>query len=239
MEKPALIQVLEDAQLAHRAGDFVNALKFYEQFFDDALTQDPFAYYGARLSHCLGGWAELAAQFPGAMNRLEAKKRDSLDAYLSTREPERFHDYLAICRHLGREQDAVNQFLSIHAQQPKSAAKLSKFLWEDLILGEHWQVCSELMEQANLKLEELFAVFDEANKLKEMDASFNTIKFDQHIVSTLLEDLQKVVMVLRYSGRGDEVDALERMFYIAAEQRNHAELSKQLQAKGSFLFAGH
>jgi len=66
MEKPSILKVLEDAQLAHQAGDFVNALKFYEYFFDHALEDDPYAYYGARLSHCLQGWTELAGTFPGA-----------------------------------------------------------------------------------------------------------------------------------------------------------------------------
>lgn len=237
--KPALLKVLEDAQLAHRSGDFVNALKFYEAFFDQALEQDPLAYYGARLSHCLGGWAELAAEFPGAMHRLEAKRRETLDQYLDSQEPERFHDYLVICRYLGREADAVEQFLALHHQLPKSAAKLSKFLWNDLTHAEHWQVCSDLMQEPSLKLDELLAVFDEANKLKEMDPSFNTAQFDEHIVATLLDDLQKVVMVLRYSDRGDEVGSLERLFFQAVDQRKHPELSKQVHAKGSFLFAGH
>ena len=43
MEKPKIIQVLEDATLAHESGDFVNALKFYEHFFDHALDDDPYA----------------------------------------------------------------------------------------------------------------------------------------------------------------------------------------------------
>ena len=50
------MQVLKDAQLAHQAGDFVNALKFYQQFFDHALDDDPYAFYGVRLSYCLEGW---------------------------------------------------------------------------------------------------------------------------------------------------------------------------------------
>lgn len=239
MDKPSIIKVLEDAQKAHKAGDFVNALTFYEDFFDGALAQDPYAFYGARLSHCLGGWAELAEVFPGALTRLEAKKREVLEHYLEVREPERFHDYLAICRHLGREADAVEQFLTFHHDQPKSAAKLSKFLWGDLILAEQWSVCSDLMQQSNLKLEELFAVFDEANKLKDLDPAFNNVKFDKHIVDTLFDDLQKVVMVLRYSNRGDEVEALERQFHQGVAHREHHELNRQAHAKGSFLFAGH
>ena len=240
MEKPLVLKMLEDAQLAHQAGDFANALKFYSSFFDQALEEDPFAYYAARLSHCLQGWGELAKVFPGAKNALEQKKRETLNTYLEQdRNPERFHDYLAICRCLGTESDALEQFLRLHHSEPKSAAKLTKFLWNDLINAEHWNVCSELMQQANLKLDELFAVYDEASKLKQADPAFDNIRFEQHIVDTLLDDVQRVVMVLRYTGRDDEITALQRQFQVATAQRDHSLLSKQVHAKGSFLFAGH
>ena len=239
MEKPQIIQVLEDAQLAHKAGDFTNALTFYEYFFDHALDDDPYAFYGARLSHCLTGWGELAQEFPGAKNRLDAKKREVLDHYLEGRDPERFHDYLTICRVLGVEGDALEQFLSLHHSEPKSAAKLSKYLWNDLINAEQWEVCSSLMEQAPQKMDELFAVFDEAAKLKEIDPSFDNIRFDQHIVDTLLDDVQKVVVVLRYADRSDDIDALQRQFHQGVASRDHSLLTKQVHAKSSFLFAGH
>jgi len=239
MEKPQIIKVLEDAVLAHEAGDFVNALKFYEYFFDHALDNDPYAYYGVRLSHCLRGWTDLAATFPGAKNRLEAKKREVLDHYLETREAERFHDYLCICRGLGVENEAIEAFLKLHNSEPKSAAKLTKYLWDDLIVSEQWQVCSDLMEQSNLKMDELFAVFDEAAKLKDVDPSFNNVKFESHIVDKLLSDVQNVASVLRHTGRADELDALQRQFQQGVTHRDHSTLSKQFHAKGSFLFAGH
>lgn len=238
-DKPAIIQVLEDARIAHSAGDFVSALAFYEHFFDHALDDDPYAFYGARLSHCLDGWAELAQTFPGAKNRLEGKKRECLDQYLDQRDPERFHDYLSICRVLGVESDALEQFLRLHQQEPKSAAKLSKFMWNDLIQAECWPVCSQLMEQAPQKLDELFAMFDQAAQLKDIDTSFNNHRFDQHIVDTLMVDLQNVVTVLRHTDRGDDIKALQRQFQQGVEARNHALLSKQAHAKSSFLFAGH
>lgn len=239
MDKPQIIEVLESAQLAHKAGDFVNALKFYEHFFDHSLDDDPYAYYGVRLSHCLNGWGELAQEFPGAKNRLDAKKREVLDDYLNSRNPERFHDYLTICRVLGIEEQALNEFLKLHSSEPKSAAKLSKFLWDDLVNAEQWQVCSALMEQANQKMDELFAVYDEAARLKDVDSAFDNPKFEQHITDILFENVQKVVMVLRYTDRFDDIAALQRQFHQGVERRDTALLSKQAHAKASYLFAGH
>jgi len=239
LEKPDILRVLEDAQLAHQAGDFVSALKFYEHFFDHALDDDPYALYGARLSHCLQNWGQLAEVFPGAKNRLESKKRETLDAYHELRDPELFHDYLAICRVLGLELDALEQFLSLHNSEPKSAIKLSKFLWDDLVNAEHWKVCNQLLEQPSQKIDELFAVFDEADRLKEFDTAFDNIKFEQHIVDTLLNDLQKVVLVLRQGNRSDDIKSLQRQFQQGVVQRSNSLLTKQVHAKSSFLFTEH
>lgn len=239
MSEPDILNVLRDAHTAHQAGDFANALKFYEHFFDHALDDDPYALYAVRLSHCLHGWVELAEVFPGANRALIRKMKEMLDAYQLKRDPERFHDFISISRALGTEDEAVNEFLALHQSEPKSAAKLGKYVWDDLILREHWKVCSELMKESSQKLDELFAVFDEATKLKEVDNSFNTDEFDHHIVSTLLDDLQKTVMVLRHTNRTDDLEALQRQFFQGVEQRNEPILSKQVHAKGSFLFAGH
>lgn len=240
MQEPDILSVLKDAQTAFRAGDFANSLKFYEHFFDHALDDDPYALYAVRLSHCLDGWTELAHVFPGAKSALERKKNEMLDAYLDKgRDPERFHDFFSLCRALGRESEALEEFLRLHNQQPKSAAKLSKYVWNDLLQNEHWQICSELMVESNQKLDELLAVFDEAAKLKEFDSSFDNPKFEQHIVDNLLNDLQNIVMVLRHADRHDDRKALERQFHQAVDQRNHSLLSKQVHAKSSFLFSGH
>lgn len=239
MEKPQIIKVLEDAILAYEAGDFVNSLKFFEHFFDHALDNDPYAYYGARLDHCLRGWADLALVFPGAKQRLEAKKREVWGDYEQNREPERFHDYLAICRVLGIESEALNAFLELHHSQPKSAAKLVKFIWEDLVNAEQWSVCGDVVEQANQKLDELLAVFDEAAKLKEFDPSFDNIRFENHIVDKLLNDVQTLAIILRHNDRTNEIGALQRQFQQGVESRDHSILSKQFHAKSAFLFSGH
>jgi len=237
--KPEIITVLEDAQLAHKAGDFVNALKFYEHFFDHALDDDPYALYGVRLSYCLQGWADLALEFPGAKNNLESKKRAMLSQYLETKDPERFHDYFTICRHLGKETDALEQFLTQHHEQPNSAAKLIKYVWDDLVNAEQWSVCNDLLIEPNQKLDELFSVFDEQARLKEVDPEFDNIKFDQHIVDSLLDNIQNVVLVLRHASRDDDINALQRQFNQAIETRNHSLLNTQAHAKSSFLFTGH
>ena len=239
MEKPEIITVLEDAQLAHKAGDFVNALKFYEYFFEHALDDDPYALYGVRLSHCLQGWAELATVFVAAKNSLDNTRRHLLSEFHDTKEPETFHDYLSICKQLGTEEQALEEFLQLHNHHPKTAAKLVKYLWDDLVNAEHWSVCNELLPEPQQKLDELFSMFDESTKLKDFDPSFDNLQFDQHIVDQLLDAVQQLVVVLRFADRSDDLASLNRQFHQAVETREHSLLHKQVHAKSSFLFAGH
>ena len=239
LPKPEMLVVLENANTAHKAGDYANALRFYETFFDHALDDDPYALYGVRLSHCLESWAELALIFPGAKRALESKQRDVLAVYEQQKDPEKFHDYLCICRQLGLNDKALETFLRLHAENPKSSAKLVKYIWDDLINAEHWGVCSALLEQPAQKLDELFSIFDESTKLKEIDSSFDTIQFENHIVDQLLNDVHKISLVLRHTQRSEELVSIERQFYSALENQESSSLHKQAHSKSSFLFSGH
>lgn len=239
MQKPALVNLLEDATKAHTAGDFNSALEFYEAFFDQAAEQDPEAYYAMRLSHCLQGWAELAEQFPGALNRLNAKRLEVLANYRQQQHPERFHDYFQICRVLGREDEALQTFLELHAKEPDGAKGIAKFVWDDLVANEYWTVCSELLEQPNHKLDELFAIYNEALKLKAIDPTFNTPRFESHVVEQLLVGVERVVGILRHAGRTEEIEQLQIQFHVAMQKIKDHILNKQVQARGAYLFSGH
>ena len=239
MDKPDIIKVLEDAKVAHESGDFVNALKFYQTFFDHALDDDPYALYGARLSHCLDGWAELALTYPAAKSALSNKRLSCKDLYMAEMNPEDFNDYYSICKCLGLDEEAIETFLTVFQSAPKSAEKLAKFVWDDLVNAEHWQECNALVTNPTDKLNELFAIFDQTNELKEYDPSFNTKQFDLHIVETLLSNLQKLVLVLRQNGRADDIKTLQEKFYLEVKTRNHPLLDQRSHSQSSFLFIGH
>ena len=239
MNAPNILRVLQDAQLAQNAGDFTNALKFYEQFFDDSLTEDPEAMYGLRLTTCLDGWASLADSFPGAKNRLQEKQSEMLLAYNDFKVPERFHDFLQISRRLNQQDEAIEAFINLHLQNPKSAAKLTKYVWQELVDHPEWQLCNELLQEPSMKLDELFAIFDEASRLKDVDPAFNSLEFEQHTVDQLHSNLQALVGVLRNGDRKGDIDALERQFFQGIQNRDNATLNKRVHAQGAFLFAAH
>ncbi|MGH1539921.1 MAG: hypothetical protein ACRBHB_05845 [Arenicella sp.] len=239
MEKPEIIKVLDNAELAHRAGDFVNALKFYEHFFDHALDDDPYALYGVRLSYCLAGWGRLAQEFVGARQRLEQKQQEVLQQYQLSKVPETFHDYYCISHYLNRQEESLQQFLTLYSSSSKSASKLIKFVWEDLVAAEQWEICNQFLLEPMQKLDELFSVFDESARLKDVDASFDSDEFEQHTLNALVKGVSDLLLILRHNGRGPDVEDVQRQFYATAHARNHSGLNTLIQAKGSFLFGGH
>ena len=239
IHKPNIIQVLEHAQLAHRVGDFAHALKFYVYFFDHALDDDPFALYGVRLSHCLEGWSKLAQEFVAAQQQLEEKQTSLLQSYQTNKQPEKFHDYYCISDVLGKRQEAIDTFLLINQSNHLQAKKLIKFVWKDLINIEQWEVCNEFLEDPLLKLDESFAIFDQANTLKNLDPSFATEAFEKHIQNELIESVKQLLLILRHNDRTDEIDLIQRKFYEIAHSKSNANLDALLHTKGTFLFSGH
>lgn len=239
MEQPTILKTLHDAQVAHQAGDFVNALKFYEHFFNHALDDDPYALYGVRLSYCLDGWAKLAETFPGAKSRLVQKQRDVFEEYRENKVSEKFHDYYCISKALGQNKTALEEYCQLFQNNPRSAEKLAKYVWDDLVQDHQWAICGKLLTEPAQKIDELFSIYDEAQSLKSVEPSFDNKKFDQHLIDTLLSGVSDTVQVLRYNNRSNEIASIQRQFYQALETRNHADLTKTVHAQASFLFLGH
>ncbi|MEO0367365.1 MAG: hypothetical protein AAF197_01120 [Pseudomonadota bacterium] len=237
MEKPAVMKILENAQMAHEAGDFLGAARFYEEFFDQSRLVDPMAFYAIRLNNCLMGWKQLADDFPGARMKLADKAQEMLALYETEKSPERFHDYWVIKKLCGELDEAIATFEALAAQT--EVAPLAKFVWTDLVANARWPLCGSLLTRPEQKLDELFAVFDQACGMKQLDPQFDTLAFDEHIVETLLADTKMVVEVLRQTDRSSEVDSLARQFQQLVSQRQHATLAKQVSAQGAYLFIGH
>ena len=103
---------LDEARAAFRERNYDTALERYEHFFDHALDDDAHSLYGVRLSYCLSEWAKLGDVHPLARRRLEEKASESLDLLVHTRDPERFHDFIAICGYLDQKSDPVRSVSS-------------------------------------------------------------------------------------------------------------------------------
>jgi hypothetical protein len=77
MDRPCQRDALDNARAAFKHGDYPEALRQYDYFFDHALDDDPAALYGVRLSYCLDEWAKLGEKYPPALESLSVCPKTS------------------------------------------------------------------------------------------------------------------------------------------------------------------
>ena len=106
-------KALANARAFFKTGEFAAALAQYEYFFDHAIEEEE-SLYGVRLSYCLDEWARLGSKYPPALQRLQFKAEEAHDLLLRTRKSDRFHDYIAICEYLHRDEAPIELFLTLH-----------------------------------------------------------------------------------------------------------------------------
>ena len=82
-------------------GQYEEALREFQWFHDHALAEMP-SLYGVRLSYALGAWIDLGADYPPALEALEAvRERDAALLLGGKGKRELFHDIVAIDDELG------------------------------------------------------------------------------------------------------------------------------------------
>jgi len=145
-------QWLRDAQAAIARQEPALALEKYLQFFEHALEENP-ALSAVRLSFCLGGWADLAKNYPPAQLKLEQHGEQSLQQFMTTGLASYFHDYLAICHYLNKSDAAVETFCQIHATHPALALSVHDMIWAQLVEAKKWLICASYLDDYQKKYE--------------------------------------------------------------------------------------
>src|SRR5687767_7110533 len=157
---------LDAARIAFRDKRYPEALSNYEWFFDHALDDDPAALYGVRLSYCLSEWARLGSEYPPAWKRLEERRDQALELFGSTRDPERFHDFMAICQYLDEDSKLpIETFAKVHHQDRALAGSAVRFIWHQIVDAQMWDVAAAYVTDYKADYEQAIKKFEEAMTL--------------------------------------------------------------------------
>jgi hypothetical protein len=205
---PSQRDSLDLAREAYRSGDYAAALEHYDHFFEHALDDDPHSLYGVRLSYCLSEWAKLGEQFPLALERLRLKKESALRLLEASRDPERFHDYVAICRYLKCPDQPIQQFLAYHLSDRDLSQSIVRFIWDALVASKQWAVCGCYIANGLQHCEDSLGRFDEAMSVCDSDPSPGGDEFANQIEGWYVRDVTNLVLVLRNSGRSAEAETV-------------------------------
>lgn len=223
-------EILDAAREDFRSGRYAESLKNYEYFFDHALDDDPASYYGVRLSYCLNEWVRLGKKYPEARQRLEDKAEESLRLLDKTRNAEKFHDYVKISDYLKRDGQPVATFLGYHQSDPELAESIVRFVWDKLVQGGHWSVCSGYVKDAESSYANALQRFDEAMQVSKDNPQFGGEEFDDQVRGWYFNDVSRLLLVLKQSGRSIEFHKIHALSLSDMSTRSYPEWAEKISA---------
>lgn len=225
---------LYEARAAVRDGKYSEALEKYDYFFEHALDNDPAAYYGVRLSYCLSEWAGLGVEYPEALERLTQKKTAALSLLNTTRDPERFHDFIAICKYLNCENQPLHLFLAYHKSDREFAKSIVRFIWDELISSKQWEVCNSYLTDSAEFCEVALAKFGNAMSVCESNPSLGGEEFAEQIKGRCVRDVSNILLVLKNNGRNTEVASVMERASLDGRFRKYPELISHIGERVGF-----
>ncbi|APV51457.1 hypothetical protein BWI17_18220 [Betaproteobacteria bacterium GR16-43] len=203
---------LDAARTAFRAGQYGEALERYEWFFDHALVDDPHSNYGVRLSYCLSEWSRLGSKYPPAHKRLVDRRDEALQLFVSARDPERFHDFMAICRALDEESRLpVETFADLHNRDRLLAASAVSFIWHQIVDAGLWDVAAAYVTDYKADYEEAIEKFEQSMKVCDENPDFGGDEFADRIRGWCVADLRDLWLVLMHSDRSSEAEVIRQL----------------------------
>jgi hypothetical protein len=231
-EKPKT--VLDAARAAFRDKRYGEALQSYEWFFDHALDDNPSAYYGVRLSYCLSEWVRLGSKYPPAQKRLEERRDQALELFTSTRDPERFHEFMAICRAFDEDsKQPVETFAEIHRRDPALAASAVRFIWHQIVDAKMWDVAGAYVTDHEADYRAAVEKFEQMMKICDENTDFGGEEFADQIRGWCIADLRDLWLVLMHSNRSSEAEAIRQLALADGRLRMHPVISEKAFAAAS------
>jgi hypothetical protein len=200
-------KALVEARACFKKQEFAKALAQYEYFFDHAIEEEQ-SLYGVRLSYCLDEWARLGAKYPPALERLRFKAEEAQDLLLRTRNPERFHDYRAICEYLKRDKAPVDLFLALHESDAQLAKSIVRFIWDELVNSQQWKVCASYLPDPGSSYATALRRFDESIRMCTEDPSLGGAEFEGQIKGWYVREVANIVRVLMNSQGSEAARAI-------------------------------
>lgn len=201
---------------------YKQAFELIEWYFDNAETIDP-SLSAVRRSSCLSDWAEVAHQYPPAMESLLEKRNKALELAIQEKSVSRFWDFQSICAALGQTKTIIKEYKSLKASDPGFARDVYFIVEPDLVKGKEWALCSEATPSPSKRLNEIRETFQGISDWCEAD-SIN-----------LKEEFTRLLRILEKSGRKKEFaetfDEIKKILVKGQMETAIGELEKLFHSK--------
>ena len=220
--------ILKKARESFHIGNYADALENYDYFFEHALNDDSASSYGVRLSYCLSEWVALGEKYPEALIRLKSKRDNALNLLLITKEPERFHDYVAICEYLKNSTLAVNQFIKFHHEEPALAQDIVSFIWGELIEREKWEICNIYLANPTKKYNESLANFNVSMKYCKSNPHLD---IEKQMIGIYVMEIYNILLVLAKNNRINDIKSVREQVIEDFNSRGYTGLIERIDNK--------
>ena len=214
---------LKEAKEAFHLGEYSEALEKYDNFFEESFKNT--ANYGVRLSYCLSEWVKLGNVYPKALKRLEKKRDNALILLVEEREPERFHDYIAICESLESPELPRKEFLLLHAKDRALSTEVVRFIWDELVKFQEWKVCISYLPNPLEKYESYLSNLDTIIK---MYVSEDSTPFEKEItgqaLSRYIRNATNILLVLKQNNKMEDAILIRKRISSDLESRSLSKL---------------
>ncbi len=221
---------LSGARAAVKNREYETALEGYRYFFEHAQDEDPHSNYGVRLSYCLDEWASLGEEYEPAMEALEVLAVKVIALLDKTRNPERFNDYISICKYLRRESLPVERFIHYHNLDRELATTLVRFIWAGLVDSEMWEVCNIYLPDPMSSYDKVMVNCDKAMDVYLEDPKSYGDSLAYQIRGWYVRDVSNIILVLKNSSRGGEIDPILEKMKVDMAIRKCSDLAEQIDS---------
>jgi hypothetical protein len=201
-------EVLDLARQKYQESNYPDALICYEYFFDHSLDNDP-SFYGVRLSYCLNEWAMLADLYSPALDALENKRKEVKSLFETTSTSIHFNEYRSISEYLNKKSDSFNLFLDYHTHKPQLAQKAVRYIWNELIEKELWDICIQYNEYLESIYEHSLNIFDNRIKLSNEDAQFQDDWFTEGTVKNFIKEVSDLLLVYQHTNQVEKIKQIK------------------------------
>lgn len=195
---------LDNARNAVKSEEYAIALEKYEYFFDHALEEDR-SFYGVRLSYCLDEWARLGKKYPLAQEKLIEKKETTRKLLLESGEPERFHEFEALCRYLGQKEESMKLFLHLHESRKELAEEVVRYIWDRLVSSGNWEICAAYLGDPESRYQNLLFLYDSTMEIHNSDPNMDLENYSE---TRFVKDASNLLKVLTNTNHSEMVEKI-------------------------------
>ncbi|TWT49855.1 hypothetical protein KOR42_38070 [Thalassoglobus neptunius] len=220
-DDPKPQQILQEARDDFGAGRYPEALAKHVWFHRHVLEYVP-SLRGVRLSFALSYWAELAKEFPPALEALKAERDQVAERVVSGQKSfSAFQELAALNNSLVSPDETVKVFQRLHFKNPEFASEVFSVAKPYLIANKQFPLLVHYLppDEESLRIENTYRTGMARAEKREETQSKALLK--QFYRKAMTSDAALLVAVLKLSNQTEQAELIAERFLSLSDAPEH------------------